>query len=171
MKISENIDIKKIKLLVLDVDGTLTDGKLYIGNNGELFKKFDVRDGSGIHDILPTLGIKPVIITARKSAIVEHRCKELGIELVFQAVRNKREKLYQICQKEGFKVNSKGEFEEIAYMGDDIIDLPVMQIAALKACPADASQKVLVYANHIAEKNGGAGAVRELIEYLQENRL
>lgn len=160
------IDKKKIKLLVLDVDGTMTDGKLYIGNNGELFKTFDIKDGGGIHDILPKYGIEPVVITARKSEIVKNRCKELNISLVFQGVRDKACKLREICKEYGFFSNGNGEYEEVAYMGDDIVDLPIMELAAIKACPMDASLQVLKIANFISDRKGGDGAVRELIEWL-----
>lgn len=78
-----------IKYLVMDVDGTLTDGKIYIGNEGEIFKAFDVKDGYAIHYILPKYGITPVIITGRNSAIMEKRCAEIGIELLFQGVSDK----------------------------------------------------------------------------------
>lgn len=170
MTTNSKINIGKIKLLVLDVDGTLTDGKIYMGNEGELFKAFNVKDGSGIHDILPKMGIRPVIITARKSDIVEYRCRELDINMVFQGVRNKREMLYHICHEEGFIANESGEFNEVAFMGDDVVDLPIMQAAILKACPADASRPILNLANFVSTKNGGEGAVRELIDYLYANR-
>ena len=79
----------RIKYLVMDVDGTLTDGKIYMGNEGEIMKAFDIKDGYGIHDILPHAEIKPVIITGRTSAILTNRCKELGIEYLFQGVSEK----------------------------------------------------------------------------------
>lgn len=90
------MDYSKIKFLFLDVDGTLTDGKIYMSDSGELFKAFDVKDGCGIKDILPKLDIKPVIITARSSKILFNRCKELSIDMVFQNTRDKVSKIKEI---------------------------------------------------------------------------
>ena len=89
----------KIKLLVMDVDGTLTDGKIYMGAEGEMMKAFDVKDGYGIAHILPRLGITPVIITGRRSGIVERRCAELGITELYQGVRDKLEKLRELLHE------------------------------------------------------------------------
>ena len=155
-----------IKLLVLDVDGTLTDGKIYMGNDGELFKAFDIKDGCGIHDILPDLGIIPVIITARKSSIVLNRCKELGITECYQGVRDKLQKMREIAQKYGLVCNCDDIYEEIAYMGDDIIDIKCMEHCGLVACPNNAVKQVKEISDFISNFNGGDGAVRELIECL-----
>lgn len=86
----------KIKFFIMDVDGTLTDGKIYMGNDGELCKAFCIKDGCGIHDILIPAGIRPIIITGRKSKILENRCKEIGIKELYQGVANKIEKLDEI---------------------------------------------------------------------------
>lgn len=166
MILSCNLKSSKIKILVLDVDGTLTDGKLYIGNSGELFKAFDIKDGAGIHDILPRSGIKTIVITARESDIVKNRCKELNIDMLFQGVRDKASKLIEICNDFGYFPNENGIYEEVAYMGDDIVDLPVMEIANIRACPFNACEQVKAVANFISDYNGGDGAVRELIEWL-----
>ena len=165
------IDYTAIKLLVMDIDGTLTDGKLYIGNDGEIFKSFDVKDGCGIKDILPKLDIKPVVITARRSEIVSNRCKELGITMCFQGVRDKKKKLIEICEEKGFHRSARGEFKEVVYIGDDIVDIPIMKIAAIGACPANAAESVKKVANWISKYNGGDGAVRELIDWIYENTL
>ena len=95
------MDYSKIKFLFLDVDGTLTDGKIYMSDSGELFKAFDVKDGCGIKDILPKLDIKPVIITARSSKILLNRCKELSIDMVFQNTRDKVSKIKEIMNEYG----------------------------------------------------------------------
>jgi len=157
----------QIKLLVMDVDGTLTDGKIYMGANGELMKAFDIKDGCGIKDILPTLGIIPVIITARQSQILDNRCKELNIVEVHQGIRNKLEKLKEICQRYGITLN------HVAYIGDDILDLqcmdPIKTAGGLIGCPIDAVKKVKDVADFISSKRGGDGAVRDFIEYLHEN--
>ena len=106
---------KNIKYLVMDVDGTLTDGKIYMGNSGEVMKAFSVKDGCGIHDILIPSGITPVIITGRKSDIVLNRCNEIGINEVYQGISNKIDKLFTITS----------DFSSVAYIGDDINDFHV----------------------------------------------
>ena len=163
------VDYKKIRFLFMDVDGTLTDGKIYMSDSGELFKAFDIKDGCGIKDILPELGITPVIITARQSKILENRCRELGIEMCFQNTRDKVSKIREIMEQSGFLPNDFGVYEEAAYIGDDILDIPPMKICALKACPADAVQRVKELCDHITVRNGGSGAVRELIDFLRDN--
>lgn len=153
--------MNKIKLLVMDVDGTLTDGKIYMGNDGEIMKAFDIKDGCGIKDILPTLDIVPVIITARTSKILENRCKELSINELHQGIRNKFEKLQEICRT--YNVTLK----EVAYIGDDILDLqcmkPIKDAGGFVACPADAVEQVIAISDFVSTKKGGDGAVRELI--------
>lgn len=156
----------KAEYLILDVDGTLTDGKIYMGENGELFKVFDIKDGCGIHDIFPKHGGKVIVITARKSEIVKRRCDELNVEFLYQGIRNKAEKLSEIANALNIKKDSHGIYQNVAYMGDDIIDLPVMKLCQYKGAPKNASNEVLKEANFISEKCGGDGAVREFIEFL-----
>lgn len=150
----------KIKYLAMDVDGTLTDGKIYMGMDGEACKAFDVKDGCGIHDIAIPNGIIPIIITGRKSEIVSRRCKELEIINVYQGVKDKLNVLSKIT----------ADFSEIAYIGDDINDLQCMtkvkQEGGLVGCPNDAVIEVKNISDFISEYNGGAGAVRQYIEYL-----
>lgn len=149
-----------IKYFVMDVDGTLTDGKIYMGNDGEVMKAFNVKDGCGIHDILIPAGITPVIITGRSSKILENRCKELGITNLHQGIRNKIEKLLTITT----------DLSTVAYIGDDINDLscikPIKEASGFVGCPADAVQKVKDLSDFISTRNGGDGAVREFIEWL-----
>ncbi len=151
-----------IKYLVMDVDGTLTDGKIYMSSSGELCKAFNIKDGYGIHDILIPAGIMPVIITGRKSDIVLNRCNELGIMKVYQGVSNKIEKLKEITC----------DLSQVAYIGDDVNDLscmmPVKEAGGIVGCPADAVKEVLKLADFISEHNGGDGAVRAFIEWLIE---
>lgn len=158
--------MKRIKLFFMDVDGTLTDGKLYIGNEGELFKAFDVKDGCGIHDILPKYDIIPVIITARTSKILEHRCKELNINHLYQGCRNKRDKMIEVATEFSLLQNTNGVIENTAYIGDDILDLQCMEIAAIKGCPHDAVDEVKKVCDFISSRNAGNGAVREFIEWI-----
>lgn len=149
-----------IKYLVMDVDGTLTDGKIYMGNDGETMKAFSIKDGCGIHDILLLSDIIPVIITGRTSKIVENRCKEIGIKEIYQGVGNKIEKLNTITS----------DLSTVAYIGDDINDLscmkPIKEAGGKIGCPADACKEVKKLADFISTKNGGDGAVREFIEWL-----
>lgn len=149
-----------IKYLVMDVDGTLTDGKIYMSNSGELMKAFNIKDGCGIHDILIPAGIIPVIITGRSSDIVLNRCKELGIIKVYQGVKNKLEKLQSLTT----------DFSTVAYIGDDINDLPCMEpiksAGGLIGCPDDAVGQIKLISDYIAPHKGGDGAVRDFIEWL-----
>ncbi len=114
--------IRNIKILFMDVDGTLTNGKIYMGEQGELFKAFDVKDGYGIHEMLPQHGIIPVIITARTSKILQNRAAELDITEVYQGKHEKLETMLEIMDK--FQCSPA----ETAYIGDDLSDLPCMRI-------------------------------------------
>lgn len=149
-----------IKYLVMDVDGTLTDGKIYMGQNGELFKVFDIKDGYGIHDIAIPQDIIPIIITGRKSNIVLKRCEEIGITQIYQGVHNKIEKLTEVTS----------ELSIVAYIGDDILDLECMVLikkaGGLIGCPRNAVKQVLQIADFVSPHNGGEGAVRDFIEWL-----
>ena len=149
-----------IKYLVMDVDGTLTDGKIYMGNDGEMMRAFSIKDGYGIHDILIPAGITPVIITGRTSKILEKRCSEIGIKEIHQGVSNKIDSLSLITNN----------LSNVAYIGDDINDLsamkPIKDSGGIIGCPADAVQKVKDIADFISLKNGGDGAVREFTEWI-----
>lgn len=155
--------MKNIKYLVMDVDGTLTDGKIYMGNDGEIMKAFNIKDGCGIHDIAIPAGIIPIIITGRVSQILQNRCKELGITEIYQGITNKIEKLISIVS----------DLSEVAYIGDDINDLPCMEAVhnagGLIGCPADAVKKVLKIADFVSCEDGGDGAVRDFIEWIVED--
>jgi 3-deoxy-D-manno-octulosonate 8-phosphate phosphatase (KDO 8-P phosphatase) len=156
----------KIRLFIMDVDGTLTDGKIYMGNNGELFKAFDIKDGCGIHDILPKYNIEPIIITARKSSILSCRCSELGISMLYQGVSNKIKKMIEIMEHYGIVSDANGVYQEVAYIGDDIIDIPSMKICGIKGCPSDAVIGVKEISDYVTSKSGGNGAVREFIDWI-----
>lgn len=151
-----------IKMLVMDVDGTLTDGKINICVNGELFKSFDIKDGYGISNILPKNGITPVVITGRESKILSIRMKELGVKEVYQNVSDKLPVIKKICKK--YKIS----LDEVAFIGDDCNDLESMLAVGIAFAPCDCAKCVRVDTVHILEKNGGCGAVRECIEYLVE---
>ena len=148
--------LQKIKLLALDVDGVLTDGSIYISPAGEVFKGFNAKDGMGISCALRS-GLQIAVITGRQSPIVERRCEELGITLLQQGVKDKRLALQQMAQKLGLAR------EEIAYMGDDLNDIPAFKASGLNLVPADAAIEVMAVADIITKASGGRGAVREAI--------
>ena len=146
-----------VKLLVLDVDGVLTDGGLYYGPSGEALKRFDVKDGHGL--VMARLsGLPAAILTARTSDMVEVRGRELGLAAVLQGRRDKGAGFLELCDL------LKVQPSECAYMGDDTNDLPVLQRCGLPACPADAVAEVRAACAFIARATGGRGAVRELAE-------
>ncbi len=148
----------KIKLLAMDVDGTLTDGHIYMGPDGEVMKAFDVKDGYGIVHFKKAGGI-PVIITGRESKIVEQRCKELGITELYQGVDDKLKCLKSVADR--LKIKK----EEIAYIGDDLGDLECIQYAEISSCPADAMEAVKLCTKYQCINKGGRGAVREFIDW------
>ena len=155
--------MNNIEWLIMDVDGTLTDGKIYIGHDGECMKAFNIKDGCGIHDILPVYKIRPAIITGRSSSIVANRCRELGVADLFQSVSDKYEKLIEL-------VGSSEALAKVAYIGDDINDLHCMRAVkdngGIIGCPADAVEEVQKLADYISPHDGGAGAVRDFIGYI-----
>lgn len=158
-----------IRLLVMDVDGTLTDGKIYMGPLGEVFKAFDVKDGCGIKEILPKHGIVPVIITARNSEILQNRCRELGITELYQGIRRKIDCLNNVVGK------YKATIADVAYIGDDILDLqcmiPVVQGGGIAACPADAADIVVSACTYVSPYKAGEGAVRDFIEQIVSGKF
>lgn len=153
-----------IKILVMDVDGTLTDGKIYMGKHGELFKAFNIKDGFGIVNILPKFEIEPVIITGRSSNILKKRCIELGIKELYQGISDKLQKLNEILK------HRKIDYKNVAYIGDDLNDLTCMSIIkqhnGICGCTNDAVMDVKQLCNFVCSKNGGEGAVREFIEWI-----
>jgi 3-deoxy-D-manno-octulosonate 8-phosphate phosphatase (KDO 8-P phosphatase) len=150
---------KDIKIIAMDVDGTLTDGKIYIGPSGEIMKAFNVKDGLGIVKA-KSKGLIPVIVTGRTSDIVVNRAGELGVDDVVQGVSNKVEALDVIIRK--YNMN----WSAVAFIGDDENDLDVMKACAFAACPADAADRVKQSCDYVCKANGGEGAVREVVEYI-----
>ena len=149
-----------IKLLFIDVDGTLTDGKIYIGDNGEVMKAFDIKDGYAIRHILPQYGIIPVIITGRTSKIVENRAKELNISELYQGNTDKLNTLFHVMKK--YNCVKKN----CAYFGDDMFDIPCMEKCGIVGCPADAVDEVKKISQYICRREAGKAAAREFIEWL-----
>lgn len=156
--------MRKIKYLVMDVDGTLTDGKIYMGNQGEVCKAFNIKDGYGLHNLAPKADITPIIITGRESSIVENRCKELGISMIFQGVSDKKAKLQEIIDDDNEDMTS------VAFIGDDNNDFSCMELVknsgGITACPNDAVKEIVEISEYVCQKNGGEGAVREFIEWI-----
>lgn len=150
---------KKIKLLILDVDGVMTDGSIIIDNNGNELKRFNVRDGHGIK-MLQRTGIKVAIITGRKSDVVDRRALELGITEVYQKIFRKSVIYEELLEKYNLKN------ENVAFMGDDIVDVELLKRAGISAVPADADEEAKKYADIIMKNNGGRGAVREFTDLI-----
>ncbi|MDO8282932.1 MAG: HAD-IIIA family hydrolase [Thermodesulfovibrionia bacterium] len=150
---------KNIKLLILDVDGVMTDGSIMLDNNGNEYKIFHVRDGHGIR-MLDKAGIKTAIITGRRSKVVERRALELGITDVHQGVYKKSDVYDGLLKKYGLND------ENVAFMGDDTVDIELFKRAGMTAAPADAEDDVKKIAGFISGRNGGRGAVREFINLI-----
>ncbi|MBU0518583.1 HAD hydrolase family protein [bacterium] len=151
--------IKPIRLLLMDVDGTLSDGKLTYSNEWVETKSFDVKDGFGIW-MLHHCGIKTGIVTGRESKIVTERAKELNIEIVYQGHFHKNETLDDIEAKYGY------QDQEVAFLGDDLFDLPIMIRCGFSAAPADAHPEVLQRVDFVSSLSGGRGAAREVCELI-----
>ncbi len=152
--------IEAIRVLLLDVDGVLTDGRIVLhGVRGEA-KSFDVRDGQGIRLAMEFGGMRVGLLTARRSMIVERRARELGIKDVIQGAKDKKTAFESCCREQGW------EAKQVAFMGDDLIDLPVLKRAGLALAPADAVEEVRQRADYVTAREGGRGAVREAIELI-----
>jgi len=154
-----NAKVAGIKLLLLDVDGVLTDGRIYVDNNGVETKAFDVKDGHGLK-LLQRAGIRVGLITGRQSKVVMYRAEELGIDLVYQGVKDKLEVYCRILDDLGL------HDEETAYMGDDLVDLPVLRRVGLSAAVPDGCEEIKPFVHYISRQKGGCGAVREFCEYI-----
>ena len=151
--------LKGIKLLILDVDGVMTDGRIIMDNEGKEIKNFNVRDGHGLK-ILQRYGIKVAILTGRQSKVVEHRAKDLDIKDVYQKVFNKKDVFEKIMKKHKLCP------DEAAFIGDDIIDIPVLRRVGFSVAVADAADVVKKSVDYIARNRGGHGAVREICEMI-----
>ncbi len=151
--------LKKIKLLLLDVDGVLTDGKIIMDSDGRELKSFNVRDGHGLV-MLHRHGIAAGILTGRTSTVVEHRARELKITEVYQGALNKKEAFQIILEKNRLIP------EQVAFVGDDIVDIPVLRKVGFSVAVADALDLVKRSVDYITVNRGGAGAVREVCEML-----
>jgi len=151
--------LSKVRLLSLDVDGVLTDGGLYYADDGRIQRKYNVKDGVGIQRAMKA-GVQVAIISAGVSGSVPERAATLGIAHVFTGVDDKRAVLQQLCETLGVELN------ETAHIGDDINDVPLLQAVGCPIAVADAQPEAFEAANIITERNGGAGAVREICDAL-----
>ncbi len=158
--------MKNIKMIVLDVDGTLTNSEIAYMEDGQDWKEikiFHAKDGLAMKTALHH-GLELAIITGRESIITQKRADELGIKYCYQNIHHKVPVLKEICQLTGFSP------KDTAYIGDDINDYGVMKMAGFSACPADAASDILSHVDYVASKDGGKGAVREVIELIMKEQ-
>jgi len=160
---TQRLKLKHIKLLLLDVDGVMTDGGVYIAESGDRFKKFNIQDGYGIVK-LQRAGVRVGIITGGNSKMVQRRAEELGIADVYQNFDDKMTAYEQVKNKYNLRD------QEIAHVGDDELDLPVLKKVGFSAAPADAIPEVRKQVHFVSKRRGGEGAVREVIEMLLQGR-
>ncbi len=149
----------RVRLFLMDVDGVLTDGGIVYDANGLESKRFHVRDGHGIK-MLDRAGVRVGIITGRTSEVVDVRARELGIHILRQGALDKAAVLREVLREQGVPP------EETAFVGDDIVDVPVLRVVGFSAAPCDAEQYVLDTVDFVSSRPGGMGAVREIIEFL-----
>ena len=153
----------KVKLVIFDVDGVLTDGSFMIGDDGQQYKSFYTKDGQGMR-MLQDSGVQIGIITGRTSDVVKHRMSELGIKHVYQGQRDKIAAFETIIKAEGVTP------EQVAYVGDDVIDLPVMRRVGLAIAVRDAEAIVKHYAHWVTPRDGGKGAARDACEHIMRSQ-
>jgi 3-deoxy-D-manno-octulosonate 8-phosphate phosphatase (KDO 8-P phosphatase) len=157
---AELIDkIKLVRLLILDVDGVLTDGRIVMNDLGEETKFFDVKDGHGLK-VLMRCGIDVVWITGRKSMVVEHRARDLGVKEIHQLIWDKVKVFEEVLERR------KLTAQEVAYVGDDIVDVPLLKRVGLAVAVNDAVFEAKQVADYVTDKDGGRGAVREVCDLL-----
>jgi len=154
--------IRNLKLLVMDVDGVMTDG-IYYSNNGEIAEKFNTKDGIGT-DLWHAEGLKTMIISGSNLKLIEDRAKLMKINYVLIGKEEKYPAVKEVIDREGIKL------EEIAYIGDDINDLPLLKVAGFSASVVDGMDVVKRQVDYVTKRRGGDGAVREFIDYLLEQR-
>ncbi|MDO9551861.1 MULTISPECIES: KdsC family phosphatase [Rhodonellum] len=153
----------KIKLIITDVDGVLTDGGIIYDDNGLEYKRFNVKDGLIVHHLRKN-GIKIGAITGRNSKVVADRCDELNFDFHYHGVKDKGQKLEEVLKDLGFS------HDEVAYLGDDLIDLPILTLVGLAVCPADALPYIQERVHFVSSRNGGEGVFRELGDLILESK-
>ena len=150
---------RRVRLLCVDVDGVLTDAGMYYGPDGEVLKKFNTRDGMGLAR-LREAGVAVAIISGEDSAIIHARAAKLKIDDVFCGASNKRLAIEELCSRHRL------EFSEVAFIGDDLNDLPALECVGLPCAVADAAEPVQAIAHYVTRRRGGDGAVREVCDFL-----
>ncbi|MBN9380920.1 MAG: HAD-IIIA family hydrolase [Chitinophagaceae bacterium] len=161
-KVQHTASAARIKILLTDVDGVLTDNGVYYSENGEEMKRFSIRDGMGVERLRKLAGVETGIITGETSPSVARRAEKLNIRELHLGIRNKLDKVEEILKR------LQLQWEEIAYIGDDVNDLEVMEKAGLAACPSDAMPQVSEIVQYHCGNKGGYGAFREFAEWLIE---
>ena len=156
-------NFSKIKYWVFDVDGTMTDGSIYYDENGNELKKFNTRDAAGFFAI-HALSMKIIVMTGRECKATLRRMEELKVDYLFQNIKDKKVFLEELMSRE--QILS----EELAYIGDDLNDYAAMKLTGFVACPADACKEIVDIADYVADRAGGRGAVREVVEYVLSER-
>lgn len=156
-------DLSKIRYLIIDVDGTMTDAGIYYDENGNELKKFSTRDAAGFFAARQA-GIKTIVLTGRECVATTRRMQELKVDYIIQNVKDKMGYLKQLMDTEGII------WEETGYLGDDLNDYAGMKLAGFAGCPADACEEIREIADYISPVKGGAGAVRDIIAYLLKQR-
>ena len=155
---------KKIKLVLTDVDGVLTDGGRYYSEKGEIMKKFHVRDGMGINILLRN-GISTVIVTKENSKIVKKWAKEMNVSKTYSGIKNKEKELEKICKF--YKILP----DEVAFIGDDVNDIELMKKVGFSVTPSDGILQAKKIANYICKSSGGNGALREMIDVILKEKF
>ena len=155
---------KKIKIILTDVDGVLTDGGRYYSDKGEVLKKFHVRDGMGVNILLRN-GIKTIIVTKENSKITKKWAKDMNVTKVISGSLNKENELLKICKK--FEVSEN----EVAYIGDDVNDLKLLENVGFSATPSDANDMIKKQVDYVCLKNGGDGAFREISDMIIKEKF
>lgn len=161
-KVQFAASVARIKILLTDVDGVLTDNGVYYSESGEIMKRFSIRDGMGVERLRKLAGIDTGIITGETSPSVARRAEKLQIKELHLGVKDKLGRVLEIMQR------LQLQWEEIAYIGDDVNDLEVMEEAGIAACPSDAMPQVIDIVDHHCANKGGYGAFREFAEWLIE---
>ncbi|CAV17248.1 KdsC family phosphatase [Vibrio atlanticus] len=155
---------KNIKMVLLDVDGVMTDGSIYINQDGEFFKSFNVKDGLAV-ELLRSHNILVGIISGKASAALDTRCQQLGFDEIITGCKNKLPALIDICSK--YKITS----EQISFLGDDVLDIPIFEKVGLSAAPIDAHKLAIDSADWVSSLKGGEGMVREFVDLLLVTQL
>jgi 3-deoxy-D-manno-octulosonate 8-phosphate phosphatase (KDO 8-P phosphatase) len=159
-----NTNLKKIKMVLTDVDGVLTDTGVYYNSEGEELKRFSIRDGMGVERLWKLCNVETGIITGENSQIVAQRAKKLNLEEVHLGIKNKAKCFDMICSNRGLRS------EEIAYIGDDMNDLEIILKAGVSACPCDAVSEIMNIVDIVLDNKGGYGAFREFAEIIIESK-